>query len=192
MEELADRVGELKAAKSDLDAYLERLKALFVASGRDEAEGVRTAAEFARRSRAPATESAYASDWADFAAWCNSAERLALPADPVTIGAYLSDRSGILKVSTLNRRLAAIAAKHRLAGHSLDGKHPAVALVLAGIRRTYAPARSPTAHCRHRGPAAHRAPVADRYSGRLPRPRSFAGLLWRRNAPLRAHRARRR
>jgi hypothetical protein len=34
MEELADRVGELKAAKSDLDAYLERLKALFVASGR--------------------------------------------------------------------------------------------------------------------------------------------------------------
>jgi hypothetical protein len=40
MEELADRVGEPKAAKSDLDAYLERLKALFVASGRDEAEGV--------------------------------------------------------------------------------------------------------------------------------------------------------
>ena len=37
MEELADRVGELKAAKSDLDAYLERLKALFVANGRDEA-----------------------------------------------------------------------------------------------------------------------------------------------------------
>jgi hypothetical protein len=40
MEELADRVGELRAAKSDLDAYLDRLKALFIASGRDEAEGV--------------------------------------------------------------------------------------------------------------------------------------------------------
>jgi site-specific recombinase XerD len=97
----------------------------------------RTAAEFARRSAAPATESAYASDWADFSAWCNSAERLALPADPTTIGAYLSDRSGILKVSTLNRRLAAITAMHRLGGHGLDGKHPAIALVLAGIRRTY-------------------------------------------------------
>jgi hypothetical protein len=97
----------------------------------------RTAAEFARHSRAPATESAYASDWADFAAWCNSAERIALPAEPVTIGAYLSDRSGILKVSTLNRRLAAITAMHRLGGHGLDGKHPAIALVLAGIRRTY-------------------------------------------------------
>src|ERR1700730_4858075 len=59
----------------------------------------RTAAEFARHSRALATESAYASDWADFSAWCNSAERIALPAEPVTIGAYLSDRSGILKVS---------------------------------------------------------------------------------------------
>jgi hypothetical protein len=80
----------------------------------------RTAAEFARHSRAPATESAYASDWADFSAWCNSAERIALPAEPVTIGAYLSDRSGILKVSTLNRRLAAITAMHRLGGHGLD------------------------------------------------------------------------
>lgn len=97
----------------------------------------RTAAEFARHSRAPATESAYASDWADFSAWCNSAERLALPAEPVTIGAYLSDRSGILKVSTLNRRLAAITAMHRLGGHGLDGQHPAIALVMAGIRRTY-------------------------------------------------------
>jgi site-specific recombinase XerD len=84
-----------------------------------------------------ATESAYASDWDDFSAWCNSAERLALPAEPVTIGAYLSDRSGILKVSTLNRRLAAITAMHRRCGQSLDGKHPAIALVLAGIRRTY-------------------------------------------------------
>jgi integrase len=105
--------------------------------GHSAADIGRTAAEFARRSPAPATESAYASDWADFSAWCNSAERLALPADPTTIGAYLSDRSGILKVSTLNRRLAAITAMHRLGGHGLDGKHPAIALVLAGIRRTY-------------------------------------------------------
>ena len=95
------------------------------------------AAEFARRARAPTTENAYASDWADFSAWCDAAERLALPAEPVTVGAYLSDRSGILKVSTLNRRLAAIAAVHRLAGHSIDCKQPAIALVMAGIRRSY-------------------------------------------------------
>ena len=78
--------------------------------GHSAADIGRTAAEFARRSRAPATESAYASDWADFSSWCNSAERLALPADPTTIGAYLSDRSGILKVSTLDAQVAAIAA----------------------------------------------------------------------------------
>jgi hypothetical protein len=40
MEVLADRVGELKAAKAEIDNYLERLKTLFVASGRDTAEGV--------------------------------------------------------------------------------------------------------------------------------------------------------
>jgi hypothetical protein len=40
MEDLADRVGELKAVKADIDNYLERLKTLFVASGRDTAEGV--------------------------------------------------------------------------------------------------------------------------------------------------------
>ena len=96
-----------------------------------------TAAEFAHRARSPATDSAYASDWCDFTAWCEAAERLALPAEPVTIGAYLSDRSGILKVSTLNRRLAAITAMHRLSGLGLDGKHPSIALVMAGIRRTY-------------------------------------------------------
>jgi integrase len=102
----------------------------------------RSAAEFARRARAPATDRAYASDWRDFAAWCGAESRDALPAAPVTIGAYFSDRSGILKVSTLNRRLAAIVAAHRRAGHGLDAKHPAIALVLAGIRRTYGSAQT--------------------------------------------------
>src|ERR1700730_494151 len=150
----------------------------------------RTAAEFARHSRAPATESAYASDWADFSAWCNSAERIALPAAPVTVGAYLSDRSEILKVSTLNRRLAAITAMHRLGGHGLDGKHPAVALVLAGIRRTYGTRQVAKRALLTEDLRRIVRRLPDRYSGRLPRPRSFAGLLWRRNAPLRAHRAR--
>jgi hypothetical protein len=43
-----------------------------------------------------------------------------------------------------------------------------------------------------RGPAAHRAPVADRYPRRLPRSGPLAGLLWCCDAPLRADRARRR
>jgi len=40
-------------------------------------------------------------------------------------------------VATLHRRLAAITAAHRMAGLGLDGGHPAIARVLAGIRRAY-------------------------------------------------------
>jgi integrase len=95
------------------------------------------AAEFARTSRSPATERAYRSDWADFARWCELAGLIALPAEPTTIGAYLSDRADSLKVATLNRRIAAITAAHRMAGQGLDGGHPAIARVLGGIRRVY-------------------------------------------------------
>jgi hypothetical protein len=55
------------------------------------------AADFARTSRSAATESANRSDWADFEAWCRAA-----------VGAYFTDRSGHLKVATLNGRIAAI------------------------------------------------------------------------------------
>ena len=98
--------------------------------------GVR-AAEFARTSRSPATERAYRSDWADFTGWCELAGLIALPAEPTTVGAYLSDRADSLKVATLNRRIAAITAAHRMAGQGLDSGHPAIARVLGGIRRVY-------------------------------------------------------
>src|SRR5262245_33048379 len=71
----------------------------------------------------PATERAYRSDWADFTGRCELAGLIALPAEPTTIGAYLSDRADSLKVATLNRRIAAITAAHRMAGQGLDGGH---------------------------------------------------------------------
>src|SRR5215467_8470994 len=40
-------------------------------------------------------------------------------------------------VATLNRRVAAITAAHRMAGQGFDASHPAIANVLAGIRRAY-------------------------------------------------------
>jgi site-specific recombinase XerD len=112
------RMGELPAVQPDLTDIGER------------------AAAFARASRAPNTERAYRADWEDFAAWCEAAWLQAMPAAPTTIGAYLTARSDRLKVSTLSRRVAAIASKHRLAGHGLDTSHPAIASVLGGIRRT--------------------------------------------------------
>ncbi len=39
MAELADRVGELKAAKAEIEGYIDHLRELFAASGRAEAEG---------------------------------------------------------------------------------------------------------------------------------------------------------
>jgi integrase len=58
-----------------------------------------------------------------------------LPATPRTVGSYLAARAADLKVSTLQRRLAAIAVAHRLAGHRLERKDPAIGAVLAGIKR---------------------------------------------------------
>jgi len=71
------------------------------------------AAQFARSSRARATERADQSDWSDFVGWYRQA--------------------GV----ALNRRVAAITAAHRMAGQGFDASHPAIANVLAGIRRAY-------------------------------------------------------
>jgi site-specific recombinase XerD len=96
------------------------------------------AAEFARASRSENTRRAYQSDWSDFEQWCTAAGcRSALPAHPTTVGAYLADRAGQLKAATLSRRIAAIAAVHRLQGFGFDPSHPAIADVLSGIRRRY-------------------------------------------------------
>ena len=53
------------------------------------------------------------------------------------MGAYLADKAGSLKHSSLKRRLSAIVAAHRQAGHKLDTKHSAIVNVLVGIRRKY-------------------------------------------------------
>lgn len=96
----------------------------------------RTAEDFARAARSPATKRAYASDWRDFQAWCRSVGAEGLPAAPELVGRYLAEQAGALKPSTLKRRLAALVVAHRQAGHSLDSRAPAIADVLTGIRRT--------------------------------------------------------
>jgi integrase len=63
------------------------------------------------------------------------------PARPETVGLYLSAMAATLQVSTLERRLAAIAVAHRLAGHQLDTRHPAIRDVLRGIRHAHGSAR---------------------------------------------------
>ncbi|MCC6630175.1 MAG: site-specific integrase [Chloroflexi bacterium] len=94
------------------------------------------AADLARRTRAPATARAYAADWADFAAWCAEHGLAPLPAAPDAVAAYLAalvERGR--RPSTLQRRLAAIAHRHRAAGHPPPTRDPTVRDTLAGARR---------------------------------------------------------
>ncbi|MFZ0694194.1 MAG: tyrosine-type recombinase/integrase [Alphaproteobacteria bacterium] len=100
------------------------------------AEVVKLAANFAGNARAPATRSAYARDWADFAGWCKEHGVAALPAVPGTVALYLSARAMRLKVSTLERRLAAIIVVHRCHGFFLTRYDPIFMEIWRGIRRT--------------------------------------------------------
>src|SRR3954471_19411043 len=94
------------------------------------------AQDFAAAAKSEGTRRAYASDWAHFSDWCAAQGFDALPALPATVGLYLTDHAASLKVTTLDRRLAAISVQHRAAGHRLDTRHPAIRDVLSGIRRT--------------------------------------------------------
>lgn len=92
---------------------------------------------FAMRSVAENTRRAYQADLRHFSAYCTSAKQQALPAAPETLVSYLATAAGQLRVSTLERRIAAIAVAHKAAGFASPTADIGVRTVLAGIRRTY-------------------------------------------------------
>lgn len=114
------------------------------ATGLDTADVVERMRAYAAASRADNTWKAYQSDLKHFADWCVE-HRIAepIPAEPRVVAAYLADFAGELAVSTLARRLYALSALHRLAGHPPPSEAPEVQLVWNGIKRTHgtAPAK---------------------------------------------------
>jgi integrase len=91
---------------------------------------------------AEATLRAYATDVANFEAWCAKYGFTAMPATPETVGAYLAAAGEGYAMPTLRRRVAAIARACGVAGHPLDTKHPAIRETLRGIGRKHGtPAR---------------------------------------------------
>ena len=84
------------------------------------------AAGLAEGARAENTRKAYRTDWQHFEGWCFAQGLMSLPTLPNTVGLYLAAHADTLSVATLTRRLSSIAIAHRLAGHSLDSKHPAI------------------------------------------------------------------
>ncbi len=93
------------------------------------------AREYARQAKAESTRRAYASDWADFAEWCQGHGRAALPADAETVALYVTALAPVRKVATIQRRLAAISQAHQFAGLESPAGHVVVRTVMAGIRR---------------------------------------------------------
>jgi integrase len=93
---------------------------------------------YADQAMSPATRRAYQADWHSFTTWCSSVGAASLPASPATVGGYMADQAKRgFAVATITRHLAAVATAHRLAGHQLDTRHPAIREVLKGIRRVH-------------------------------------------------------
>ena len=106
--------------------------------------------DLARPDLAASTERAYAHDWADFASFCGRHALEALPAAPQTLALYLKSletkksqspaglRNGTpgLSVSTLRRRLAAIASKHATEKLETPTDHPLVKKLMRRYSRS--------------------------------------------------------
>jgi len=95
------------------------------------------AADFARASKAKATQDAYASDFRIFESWCRPRGLRALPATVESLCAFLADEASAgRRASTLGRRLAAIRYFHRAGSFESPTGDEKVKAVLSGIRRT--------------------------------------------------------
>lgn len=93
------------------------------------------AVEFARHSVSETTEKIYADDWNAFRAWCAERKAPALPAHPVVVASYLSERSEKMGRSGLRLILAAIAFYHRRSGHNWSSAEPTISTVMRSILR---------------------------------------------------------
>jgi len=90
---------------------------------------------YADQSQAESTRRAYAADLRDFEAFCRGSGLTSFPAHPQTLAVYVAELASRAKVSTIRRRLAAIAVQHRRAGLDSPASHRIVRDVVRGIAR---------------------------------------------------------
>ena len=88
-----------------------------------------------KNSKAANTLRAYKADFKDFSTFCAKNGLNFLPTEPKILSLYLTHLSANSKFSTLKRRIASISVIHKLKGHYLDTKHPAIMENLLGIKR---------------------------------------------------------
>lgn len=86
-------------------------------------------------SRRPATRRAYAGAWRKFTEWAEAEGLDSLPADPMTVAAYLVHRAGQgLSMSSLEMDRKAIGYNHRIAGQANPASSEGVRATMAGLR----------------------------------------------------------
>jgi hypothetical protein len=96
----------------------------------------------ARKAPAAATLRAYQADWAHYASWCDASwcaahGFVAVPAAPVTVGAYLASLAGSHAPTTIRRRLSALGKMHRFNDLPWNPAHHAIQGPLQGALRTH-------------------------------------------------------
>lgn len=100
-----------------------------------------------KAARSPNTQRAYDSAWRHWNAWCGLHGFQALPADPLTVAAYLTERANEGRsVSTLDTARAAIRCAHRDTGRADPTASSGVDLVLKGLKRRRGSAPTRQAH----------------------------------------------
>lgn len=93
------------------------------------------AAELLLRTLSDKTRRAYAHDWIMFTRWCGEAGRTPLPASDDTVTMYAATACQKNRPSTVERRIAAIRARHRDYGVKVPDTTKALAVV-SGARRS--------------------------------------------------------
>ena len=89
-----------------------------------------------KASKANNTIRAYKSDFHDFGLFCVKNGFKSLPTEPKTVSLYLTYlATKDNKISTIKRRIVSIGVIHKIKGHYLDTKHPAIIENLLGIKR---------------------------------------------------------
>lgn len=95
-------------------------------------EGIAAAVRHCQR---PATRRAYAGAWKRFCAWAEAEGLESLPAEPLTVAAYLVQRAGDGRsMATLAMDRKAISHRHRAAGHPTPTASEGVRQTFAGLR----------------------------------------------------------
>jgi site-specific recombinase XerD len=99
-------------------------------------DGLAAADDFSLGETAMSTRDSYRRDMLDFAAWCASVAKSALPATAETVAVYIATlaKRG-LRPATIKRRLAAIGYAHRFVGEEPPTSTERVRSVHRGIRR---------------------------------------------------------